>query len=162
MKALITILTVYTVVFTSCSSGETSKTVNTVEANNNIQKAIRNKEFKKALSINLNLIKNEPEKPFYISQRGLIYSLLANSDSANYFFEKSYNLYKNIDAPSDTNFQLEFLSNLPILKNDTSITNQKLRELKQQFPNNELLKIFEEKYVNKTREDIIQEIKKRL
>ena len=41
--------------FTSRSSGEISKTLNTVEGTNNIQKVIRNNEFKEALSINLNL-----------------------------------------------------------------------------------------------------------
>ena len=159
MKALITILTIYTISLTSCSSNDTSKTVNTVEATNNLQKAITNKEFKNALSINLDLIKSLPSKPYFLAQRGLIHSLLENTDSANYYFDKSYNLYKNIDSPNDTNFQLEYLSNLPLLKNDTNITYQKLKELKQQFPNYELLKFFEEKYANKTRKDIIQEIK---
>ncbi len=114
------------------------------------------KDIKGLIKNNQKMVELKPDKPYWKIQRGLFFEIDNNKIEA----EKNYkigiaeyeNLMKSEKLKKDFNFRMEYLTALETSSN-LRMYKKEFRNIANDFPNNEMFKIYKKEY--KTKEQII-------
>ena len=117
----------------------------------------RKKDIKESIKNNAKMIELRPQQPVWKIQRGLFYDIDGNKTEAEKNYKIGITEYENLlktELKNDFNFRMEYLSALET-KGELNKAKLELENISQDFPNNEILKVYKTEYKFKTKEELI-------
>ena len=115
------------------------------------------KDIKESIKNNAKMIELRPQQPVWKIQRGLYYDIDGNKTEAEKNYKVGITEYENLlktELKNDFNFRMEYLSALET-KGELNKAKLELENISQDFPNNEILKVYKTEYKFKTKEELI-------
>jgi tetratricopeptide (TPR) repeat protein len=115
------------------------------------------KDIKESIKNNEKMIELRPKQPLWKIQRGLFYDIDGNKTEAEKNYKIGITEYENLlktELKNDFDFRMEYLSALET-KGEINMAKLELENISQDFPNNEILKVYKTEYKFKTKEELI-------
>ncbi len=115
------------------------------------------KDIKESIKNNAKMIELRPQQPLWKIQRGLFYDIDGNKTEAEKNYKIGITEYENLlktELKNDFDFRMEYLSALET-KGEINMAKLELENISQDFPNNEILKVYKTEYKFKTKEELI-------
>ena len=116
------------------------------------------KDIKESIKNNQKMIELRPNQPLWKIQRGLFFDIDGNKIEADKNYKLGIAEYEKLletekELSKDFNFRMEYLTAIET-SGDTKKASKVMNEIENDFPNNEILKVY--KTENKTKEEVIE------
>ena len=116
------------------------------------------KDIKESIKNNEKMIQLRPDQPMWKIQRGLFFDIEGNMIEAEKNYEIGINEYENLlktELKNDFNFRIEYMSALETI-GDIEKAKEELKNISEDFPDNEILKVYRTEYKFKTKNELIE------